>query len=562
MSTAGSIDDELLPLGCLYLWEIERADKIFLTQPYDGGKLREWTWAEAAAEVRRIAAWLEAQHWEPGARIAILSKNCAWWIMADLAIWMSGHVSVPIYPSLKSQSVRQILEHCGAKCCFLGATDEKETACFGIPPGMPCISFPTATAGDHRPWDDVIATTLPMTGTPTRAADDLATIIYTSGTTGLPKGVMHRFSAWRFTAHSCIRRLGLDTDEQLLSYLPLAHIVERIGAEIISLALGSRLFFTEGIDTFLADLKRARCTVFLSVPRLLLKFQQGVFAKMPRERLDLLLHIPILGSIVKKRVLVQLGLDTARYAACGAAPLQPDLLLWYRKLGLNLAEGYGMTETLITHLPMAGTVRPGFVGAAIPGVECRLGENSELLVRSPMNMMGYYQDPQSTRDTFTEDGFFRTGDVCHIAPDGQLRIVGRVKEQFKTSKGKYVAPAPIESKLLAHPALEACCLMGAGHPSPFAIVLLSMEAREQCANADGQKRLAESLHLQMRTVNADLDPHERVAFLVVVDGPWTIGNGLITPTLKIKRTALEGRYQELFEDWQRQDVPVVWERPS
>jgi len=562
MSFAGSTEDELLPLDCLYHWELERADKIFLTQPYDGGKLREWTWAQAAAEVRCMAAWLESQNWEPGTRVAILSKNCAWWILADLAIWMAGHVSVPIYPSLKPQSVRQILEHSEAKACFLGATDEKETACFAIPPGMPCVSFPTSTAGDHRPWDDIIASVKPMSGTPARAADDLATIVYTSGTTGMPKGVMHRFSAWRFTARAAIKLLGLTADERLLSYLPLAHIVERIGAEIVALALGSHLFFTEGIDSFLTDLKRARCTIFLSVPRLLLKFQHGVFEKIPRDKLDFLLRIPVVSAYVKKRILSQLGLETARYAACGAAPLQPELLLWYRNLGLDLEEGYGMTETLITHLPAPGTVRPGFVGAAFPGVECKLGDNSELLVRSPMNMMGYYKDAQGTRGAFTEDGFFRTGDVCHIAPDGQLRIVGRVKEQFKTSKGKYVAPAPIESKLLAHPAVEACCLMGAGHPSPFAIVLLSLEAREKCADAHSQRILSESLHVQMKTVNEDLDPHERVAFLAVVDGPWTIGNGLITPTLKIKRMALEDRYQELFEEWQQQEAPVIWERLS
>jgi long-chain acyl-CoA synthetase len=221
-----------------------------------------------------------------------------------------------------------------------------------------------------------------------------------------------------------------------------------------------------------------------------------------------------------------------------------------------------MTETFITHLPALATVRPGFVGAALPGVECKLGENGELLVRSPMNMMGYYKDPQATRDAFTGDGFFRTGDVCHIAPDGQLKIVGRVKEQFKTSKGKYVAPAPIESKLLAHPAVEACCLMGAGHPSPFAIVLLSMEAREKCADAEAQKALAESLHRQMHTVNAELNPHERVAFLAIVDGPWTIGNGMMTPTLKIKRNALEGRYQDFIDEWKQQEAPVVWERTS
>jgi long-chain acyl-CoA synthetase len=562
MSFAGSTENDLLPLDCLYRWELERAEQIFLTQPFDGGKLREWTWAEAAGEVRRMAAWIEAQNWEPGTRIGILSKNCAWWIMADLAIWMAGHVSVPVYPSLKAQSVRQILEHAEARACFLGATDEKETACFGIPPGVTCVSFPNATAGDHRPWDDVIATTPPLAGTPTRAADELATIIYTSGTTGMPKGVMHRFSALRFTARGCIKLLGLTSEERLLSYLPLAHIVERIGAEILALCLGSHIFFTEGIDSFLTDLKRARSTIFLSVPRLLLKFQQGVFAKMSREKLDLLLRIPILNAYLKKRVLSQLGLGTVRIAACGAAPLQPELLRWYRRLGLNLGEGYGMTETFITHLPAPGTVRPGFVGAALPGVECKLGENGELLVRSPMNMMGYYKDPQATRDAFTQDGFFRTGDVCHIAPDGQLKIVGRVKEQFKTSKGKYVAPAPIESKLLTHPAVEACCLMGAGHPSPFAIVLLSMEAREKCADAEAQKALSESLHRQMHTVNSELDAHERVAFLAIVDGPWTIGNGLMTPTLKIKRNALEGRYQDFIDEWKQQEAPVVWERPS
>jgi long-chain acyl-CoA synthetase len=403
---------------------------------------------------------------------------------------------------------------------------------------------------------------MPMAGSPSRGTGELATIIYTSGTTGTPKGVMHSFGSFGFMSRGAIELVGLSAEERLLSYLPLAHIVERIGAELLALALGSHLFFTEGIDSFVTDLKRARPTLFLSVPRLLLKFQQGVFAKIPRKRLDLILRIPILSSILKHRILSQLGLESVRYAACGAAPLQPELLMWYRKLGLDLYEGYGMTETLVTHLPARGTVRPGFVGAAIPGVECKLTGNGELLVRSPMNMMGYYKDPQGTREAFTEDGFFRTGDVCHIAPDGQLRIIGRVKEQFKTSKGKYVAPAPIESKLLTHPAVEACCLMGAGHPSPFAIVLLSLEAREKCGDEDEQRRLTESLSAQMQTVNAGLDPHERLAFLAVVDGPWTIGNGLITPTLKIKRTALENRYQQLFENWQRQQRPVVWERAS
>ncbi len=176
-----------------------------------------------------------------------------------------------------------------------------------------------------------------------------------------------------------------------------------------------------------------------------------------------------------------------------------------------------------------------------------------------MNMVGYYKDPEGTRDAFTEDGFFKTGDMAAIDPDGQLRIIGRVKEQFKTSKGKYVAPAPIENKLIAHPAVEACCLMGAGLPSPFAIVLLSPQARKQCKDPDAKKSLEQSLGALLEQVNGRLEQHERVSFLAVVDGPWTVENGLITPTLKMKRAALEARYQELIASWERNERPVVWE---
>jgi long-chain acyl-CoA synthetase len=246
-------------------------------------------------------------------------------------------------------------------------------------------------------------------------------------------------------------------------------------------------------------------------------------------------------------------------AASGAAPLPAEILLWYRNLGLNLAEGYGMTETLITHLPRPGTVRPGYVGGALEGVEVKVGENSELLVRSPMNMLGYYNDAESTRAAFTPDSFFRAGDVVQLDPDRQLKIIGRLKEQFKTSKGKFVVPAPIESKLMAHPDVEACCLMGAGHPAPFAIVLLSPEARSLCDSPQTSTVIEQSLRSQLEQVNAQLDKHERVRFIAIVNGPWTVGNGLMTPTLKIKRTVLENRYQALVDNWERTNCPVVWE---
>lgn len=552
------VAEDDLPLACVERWQRERREHIFLTQPM-GGKVRDWTWAQAAGEARRIAAYLKAQDWEPGSRVAILSRNCAWWIMADLAIWMAGYVSVPIYPSLNSRGIRHIMEHSESKACFLGATDDQEVARSGVPAGVSCVRFPTASAGDAPGWDAVLAAHAPIPGSPMRPANDLATIIYTSGTTGTPKGVMHSFADFSFIAKSAAELLDLTAEERLLSYLPLAHIVERAACEWLGLLLGFRIFFTEGIETFLVDLRRARPTIFLSVPRLLMKFQQGVFEKIPKHRLDKLLRIPLFNRLVKKRILSQLGLNTVRFAASGAAPLPTEILLWYRNLGLELFEGYGMTETLITHLPKPGHVRPGYVGSALEGVEVRVGENGELMVKSPMNMLGYYKDPEGTRNAFTEDGCIRTGDLVHLEPDGQLKIIGRVKEQFKTSKGKYVAPAPIESRLMAHPAVEACCVMGTGLPSPFAVVLLSPEARKRCAAPEAQRALEQSLQAEMEAVNAQLDPHERMNFIAIADGPWTVGNGLMTPTLKIKRAPVESRYHAFVADWENCNSPVVWE---
>ena len=550
-----------LPLQRIYRWERERSEAVFLTQPYDRGKVREWTWGQAVGEVRRMASWLKAQGWEPGTRVAILSRNCAWWILADLAIWMAGYVTVPVYPSLKAQSVRKILEHSEAKACFLGAADDPETPQSGIPAGVACVRFPTAAPSDWPTWEVLVTANSPLTGNPVRPADDLSCIIYTSGTTGAAKGVMHSFGTCGYDAKVLAGLIRLTPEERVLSYLPLAHIVER-AMEGTAVYLGYHIFFSEGIDTFFADLARARPTVFLSVPRLLLKFQQGVFAKIPERKLERLLRIPILNRSVKKRVLSKLNLQTVKNAACGAAPLPPEILLWYRKLGLNLVEGYGMTETWVTHLPAPGSLRPGYVGCAIAGVETRLDSNQELQIRSPMNMLGYFKDPEGTRASFTADGFFRTGDLARIDPDGQLKIIGRVKEQFKTSKGKYVMPAPIESQLLAHPVVDACCLMGAGMPKPFAVVLLAEETRMAAVRPAERATVEQTLLDLMNTVNTQLDPHEQLGFVAVAQGPWTVGNGLVTPTLKIKRNVLETRYQPCVEDWMKQNRPGVWESSS
>jgi long-chain acyl-CoA synthetase len=545
------IFNEDLPLQRIYRWEKERAATVFLTQPIRG-EARDWTWAQAMNEVRRMAAWLRAQDWPQGSHIAILSKNCAWWMMAEFAVWMAGHVSVPIYGSLKAQSVRALLDHCEPVACFIGSLDDKAIVSEGIPQRIVRITFPTGDDPGARSWESIIEATAPMAASPVRDANELATIIYTSGTTGTPKGVMHRFAAFSYFASAMTRVVGDCGDDRMLSYLPLAHIAERALVEGAAINSGFHIFFVEKLETFLADLKRARPTIFFSVPRLFIKFQHGVLAKVPQQKLDRLLRIPIVSRLVKRRILRELGLDTVRLAASGSAALPLSVLEWYRKLGLNLVEGYGMTETGISHTPRGGQSRPGYVGDGIPGVETKLAENGEVLIRGPMNLLGYYKNPQGTREAFTEDGFFRTGDLGELDSEGWLKITGRVKEQFKTSKGKYVSPAHIEELLSVHPAIEGCCVMGDGMTNAFALVVVSQQSVEDRAN------LERSLESLLEQVNAHLEAHERLGFLVITDEPWTVANGFLTPTMKLKRAVLETRYSKFFEQWAGEKGRVVW----
>ena len=556
--------DEFLPLGRAYHWEKVRTREIYLVQPMSDGSVRSWTWQQTMDEARRIATFLRARGWEPGSRIATLARNSAWWMIAELGAWMAGLVTVPLYPSLRADSIRTLLQHADVRACFVGAMDDREAMQQGIPVGVLRIAMPNAAPdvlrGCDRRWDEILAECSPIADSPTRSGDELATIIYTSGTTGEPKGVMHRFSVFPHMGNSIAKLVSMDHNERFISYLPLAHIAERGVIEATSLHIGCTVSFTAGQESFLADLKRAKPTLFFSVPRLYLRFRQGVLDKVPQPKLDRLLRIPILRGIVKRKILRQLGLDSVRLAASGAAPLPAEVLTWYRRLDLGLVEGYGLTETAITHAPRPQDFRMGFVGHALPGVEVRIGAEDEVQMRSPMNMIGYYRNDEATRACFTADGFFRTGDKGELAPDGQLKIVGRIKEQFKTSKGKYVSPVPIEKRFGIHPALEATCVMGDGRPHPFALSVLSPEARKQCEASGLDGELGRSFESLLAQINSELDPHERLQFLALVDGPWDISSGLITPTLKLKRHALEERYTSRVDGWVAAQKPVIWAR--
>ena len=554
---------DALALQRLYHWERTSSAKRVFVQPYGPGDVRHWTWGEAMAETRRMAAHLAARGLPPGSRIALISKNCAHWLMADWAIWMAGHVSVPLYPTLTGTTVRELLAHSGAALLFVGKLDDWASIEPGIPDGLPCIAFPLAPDGAKARftgWDAACAAQDPLAGTPTRGADELATIIYTSGTTGMAKGVMHSFGNFAAATAAALQRIQLGPEDRLLSYLPLSHIVERTYLEHTLLARGFDVFFAESLDTFIADLQRARPTLFASVPRLYLKFQQGVFAKVPEAKLERLIKLPLVGWLVKRKVLKGLGLDACRHAGGGAAPMPPAMLEWYKRLGLEILEAYGMTENCgVSHTNLKGRQRIGTVGPPYPGAEVRLDpDTQEVQVRCAWNMQGYYRDAEATAAAFTADGFLKTGDKGAIDAEGNLKITGRVKDNFKTSKGKYVAPAPIEERLSALPLLEACCVAGADRAQPVGLVMLGAPALAKAATAAGRAEIEAALAAHLDRVNATLDSYLHLDALVVVGEEWTVDNGLITPTLKVKRARIDEVYGPHFERWLEAGKKVVW----
>ena len=552
--------DRNLALDDVYGWEQKTPNEIWMTQPIGGGEVKTYTWAEAMNEVRRMAAHLKSLDLEPGSHIGLISKNCAHFILADLAIWMAGHVSVALYPTLNADTISYILDHSESKLLFVGKLDGFDEIQRGIPDGMPCISFPLAPPNNYEAWDAITAKTEPLEGNPRRSPEEPAIIVYTSGSTGRPKGVMHSFGAIAAAVDGAETIFGATPKDRMLSYLPLAHVFERFCVESQGFRAGTKLFFAESLDTFVQDLNRAQPTIFVSVPRLWLKFQLGVFHKMPPEKLNRLLRIPLLNRVIKKKVLTGLGLQHVRLAASGSAPIPPDLIQWYRDLGLELLEGYGMSEDFAySHATIPGKGRVGYVGSPMPGVDVKISEEGEILIKSPGNMMGYYKQPELTSECYTEDGYFKTGDRGERDSDGRLKITGRVKELFKTSKGKYVAPVPIENLLNNHNTVELSCVSGSGHPQPFALVLLAEEIRPKLGDPSVRAELTKELETLLAEVNQEVEAFERLQFLSVVKDPWLIENGFLTPTMKMKRSKIEDTYGPQADDWYGAGAKVVWE---
>lgn len=528
-----------------------------------GDEVLEITFSQFLSESKKMAAYIESLNLPAPSQIAIMSKNCCYWLMADLAIMMTGHVGVPIYPTLTAETVKYTLEHSEAKLLFVGKLDTHpwNEMKKGIPSDMKCISFPLCPDDvTYDKWADLVGKSEEIKEVKKRTADELATIIYTSGSTGMPKGVMISFKNMTDTTFGLLNTVHATDKDRYLSYLPLSHGMERWVGECVPFISGLHVFYAEALTTFVQDLNRCQPTLFLSVPRLWTKFQLGVFKKMPPAKLAKLLKIPILSYLVKKKLLKALGLNHVRYAGSGSAPLPPDLLAWYQSLGLELLEGYGMTENFnYSHMTKPGRGRVGYVGEPSDGVEQRIAEDGEIQVKSPGIMMGYFKNEEATKETITEDGWLRTGDKGELDDMGRLKITGRTKEIFKTSKGKYVAPAPIENLYISNMRVELACVGGRGYEAANAILMLSEDAKKEVADG-GKDAIEKELEELIKTVNSGLDGHEKVQFVAVVNDVWEPENGFLTPTNKIKRAKIEEEYNPLMDEWYNSKKKVIWHK--
>jgi len=541
-----------LPLQRFNHWLEQQPDTVWLRQPV-AGVWHDFTWRQVDDQARRLASALLALGCVPGDRVALLAKNCAEWFISDLAIQLAGLISVPLYPLQAPEQIAYVLEHADCKVILVGKLDEPDKLATGIAPHITRIAMPYPTMPTAHDWHSLLARQAPLAGTREQQADELLSILYTSGTTGAPKGVMLSAGAMARSAAWATGELGIGPGDQFFSYLPLSHAAERFLVQFNSLYSGAPVAFVESLETFASDLRHVRPTVFFSVPRLWTRFQQGVLEKLPQSRLDRLLGIPLLGWLVARKIRQGLGLDRARILVSGAAAISTGLLEWYRRIGLTICEGYGMTEHFAYGcFNRPGQVRLGSVGRPMPNLEVRIAEDGEILLRSQTLMQGYYRDPEKTVETL-RDGWLHTGDKGAVDGDGYLRITGRVKDIFKTSKGKYVAPAPIEGEIAKCQWVEQVCLMGSNLDQPLALIELSPAARQQ-----PREQVAADLQAHLAVLNSHLEPHERVSHFVLVREPWTVDNGCMTPTMKIRRNVLEARYAELIERLPAHQ-PLLWE---
>lgn len=539
-------------------WAKHTPQQLYLRQPI-GKQYLDYSYAAAATEVKKIAQFIQNNLHEGSKNVGILSKNSAHWLLADLAIAAAGGISVPFYATLTKAQLHQVLVHSECQMLIVGKLDHWEKIKDGIPPHIQLIHTPESSEKTGTQWDAILKSTEEIKKIPKPNPTDIATIVYTSGTTGMPKGVMITYGGIEAGINMAREIALLDQpNTRFISYLPLCHIAERNFVEFAATAAGGTIHFVENLDTFSKNLASARPTHFLAVPRIWAKFQEGILQKIGgQKKLHLLLSIPIVNKLIQKKIQKGLGLDQTTLAVTGAAPISAELLIWFQKLGIFIQEAYGMTENMGLNAVMPrNQIKLGSVGRIHPDCETRIDpETQEIQMRAPYNSVGYFKEPTLTQELFTEDGWLKTGDQGKLDADGFISIIGRVKDNFKTAKGHYVAPAPIENKLNTHDYIEQVCVVGVNLPQPIVLIVLSALGKSM-----EPAEIQAAFEALRQEVNPTLKNYEHLRKMVIVNEDWTIENECLTPTMKIKRPSIEQKYQANFEHWYTHTETILYEQ--
>lgn len=557
----------------------ERADRPFLWAKR-GGTYHPITWGEAAAQVEAIARGLRALGLVRGDRVALISENRPEWMIADLAIISAGCVTVPAYTTHHIEDHRYLLANSGARAAIVStaalarrvipAADQVDEVEHVVT--LEALAKGQASTTEILTLDQLIACGNAIGGGDVAAwvaeieADDLACLIYTSGTGGLPKGVMTSHGNILANCHGAfvlLELLGLE-DEVFLNFLPLSHAYEHTAGMMFPIYIGASIYFAEGVETLATNMIEAKPTIMTAVPRLYETMHQRLLRMVEREGglkaklffravsvgekrlndpesltfVDRLLD-PWLDKLVRDKMRARFG-GRLKAMVSGGAPLNPKIGSFFIALGLRLLQGYGQTEAS----PVISANRPdrikvATVGPPLDGVDVKIAEDGEILVRGPVVMKGYWREPEATAKTL-EGGWLHTGDVGEIDRDGYIRITDRKRDFIKNSGGDMIAPARIEGALTLDPAIVQAMVYGDRRPYLVAVIV---PAQELLDRAKGDTAvLHKEIAAVIGRVNNGLGNIERVRRFIIAREAFTTDNGQMTPTLKIRRHEIRKAY--------------------
>ena len=546
-----------------YEWEKKHRNRPLLRQPF-GDNWEIYTWGEVGQMARKLATGLKSLGLRENAHIGLISKNCREWIIADMAIMMSGYVSVPFFPSLKGEELNFLLDYGDVDLIFVGKIETWQDIKNDIPLELPIIKFPNykgfSIVDRGEEWFEFLGKHNPIKNPHIPRLSDLWTIIFTSGTTGNPKGVKLSYYAINETKNITLNENPLKVDfsgnNSFISYLPLNHIAERVVVEHVCLRFGGSLSFVESIDSFAKNLRDIQPHIFFAAPRIWTKFQLGILGKLSQKKLDILTRIPIISILIKNKLKKGLGLNRARSTISGSAPISISTIEWFRKVGIYITNGYGMTENcaICSQVDGRNFKKLDSVGRAQYGAEIKIDESSgEVLMRGPYVMDGYYKNDELTTKTLV-DGWLHTGDKGYLDEDNYLNITGRVSDSFKTSKGEFIEPLTLESYFADIQEIEEICITGLGLTQPIGLVQLS-----DIGKSIKRDELSEILDEKLAEINSDLENHKKISTIVIVKDQWTEQNKILGPTLKIKRGNVEEMYSSKYNSWESNNSKIVWE---